>query len=329
MSKENYASNSDDSVRWANVVVVSLPLVRLLKLIRRFEKFQLLIKAWKLAYEALPVLIFTLFMIAFFFAVCIYFVEPHDNIDSLPTALYFIIVTMTTVGYGDIVPTTVGGNCVILVLMIVSSLYMAIPIGVLGSAFSEVWGNRDRLLLIHRMRDAFLQEGYSAESMSKIVDLFDEDGDGELAIDEFSSMLKHMHIKMSDERVLMLHESIDKDGGGTINVGELINCLFPKLYTNLWRDMAQSAGFVSNLVGIESMTTRTSAFRAKEADLTAVEGDAMRTTGSATSRSSHCSNMSTMRIDEEDEQDPATKGGEAQEHDPDGKAEALDRSDVC
>eukprot|EP00427_Karlodinium_veneficum_P054141 CAMPEP_0169417270 /NCGR_PEP_ID=MMETSP1017-20121227/63628_1 /TAXON_ID=342587 /ORGANISM="Karlodinium micrum, Strain CCMP2283" /LENGTH=77 /DNA_ID=CAMNT_0009525397 /DNA_START=40 /DNA_END=269 /DNA_ORIENTATION=+ len=76
---------------------------------------------------------------------------------------------MTTVGYGDITPSTVGGKGTMITLMIISSLYMAIPIGIVGYAFSEVWNNRDRLLLMHRMRDAFLQEGFTADSITRIL----------------------------------------------------------------------------------------------------------------------------------------------------------------
>jgi voltage-gated potassium channel len=237
VNSDEYKDNDHAADHWASAILLTLPLVRLLKIVRRFEKFHLLLKAWGLASEALPVLFYTLMLIALCFSVFVYFVEPTSNIGSLPTSMWFIVVTMTTVGYGDITPETTEGDIIVTILMIVSSLYMAIPIGIVGKAFSEVWGDRDRLLLMHRIRDAFLQEGYSGQAMYKIMNLFDDDGDGELAIDEFSIMLRYMNINMSDERVLMLHESIDKDGGGTINVGELINCLFPKAYTEFWRDM--------------------------------------------------------------------------------------------
>jgi len=255
MDSDDWKDNEHASENWAHALIVCLPLVRLLKLVRRFEKFHLLLSAWALASEALPVLLFMLMLIALFFAVVIYFVEPVSNIGSLPRSLWFIVVTMTTVGYGDVSPETAAGYSVITVLMVISSLYMAIPIGIVGGAFNEVWGNRDRLLLMHRMRDAFVQEGYSAESMVKIVSLFDSDGDGELAIDEFRMMLHSMHVQISDERVLLLHESIDKDGGGTVNVGELINCLFPKAYGEFWREMADSCQSVTESISY-SMSER-------------------------------------------------------------------------
>ena len=37
--------------------------------------------------------------------------EPDSDIDSFPTAIYFVVVTFSTVGYGDISPVTTAGGC--------------------------------------------------------------------------------------------------------------------------------------------------------------------------------------------------------------------------
>lgn len=229
------------STHWAKSIVVAVPFLRMLKIIRRFEKFHLLVSAFSMAFEALPVLLYNLMLIALLFSVFIYFLEPEENIGSLPTALWFVFVTMTTVGYGDFVPISIPGNVVTVALMIVSFLYMAIPIGIVGNAFSQVWSNRDRLLLMHRIRESFLQEGFTAESMKKIVSFFDEDGDGELDLYEFKVMLETINVNISEERVILLFDGIDRDGGGTVNVEELINSLFPKGYLEAWRDSVELA----------------------------------------------------------------------------------------
>lgn len=84
---ETYEDNDHASEHWAHAVVVIVPLMRLLKIIRRFEKFRLLVSAFRVTFEALPVLLYTLMLIALVFSVFIYFVEPVDNIGSLPTDL--------------------------------------------------------------------------------------------------------------------------------------------------------------------------------------------------------------------------------------------------
>lgn len=49
-----------------------------------------------------------------------------------------ILVTMSTVGYGDVTPKTPGGKLAVAVLTVVAALYIAMPISIVGSAFSQV-----------------------------------------------------------------------------------------------------------------------------------------------------------------------------------------------
>lgn len=212
-----------------DVLLVLVPAFRLLKLLRRFEKLQLLLHAFELALEALPVLLYTLAVLAFIFSELIYFVEPRSNIPDLSTAMWYTIVTMTTVGYGDYTPANTAGHIVASVLMITSALYMAIPIGIVGNAFSEVWNQRDRLLVMHRFRNAFLEVGFNLFDFQRIFEAFDDDGNGMMDIDEFSSMLKAMQMNMSEERLTMLYQALDKEGAGYITLETLIEGLAPNL----------------------------------------------------------------------------------------------------
>lgn len=214
----------------AKSIVSVAPILRLLKLTRRFETFQLLLSAFKVALEALPVLLYTLMLIALMFAAVIFFVEPEDNIQSLPVALWLTIVSMTTVGYGDKTPVSVAGHIAIVCLLIISALYMAIPIGIVGNAFSQVWGDRDRLLLVQRMRDAFAQGGFNAEVVSEIFGVFDEDSSGELDVQEFQLMLKTMQLNLGAKRTIQLFQLLDPDGKGCITESQMLKVMFPKAH---------------------------------------------------------------------------------------------------
>jgi len=176
------------------------------------------------------VLLYTLLLIALSFSELMFFVEPRENISDLPTALWFTIVTMTTVGYGEITPTEGSGHTVASVLIIISALYMAIPIGIVGNAFSQVWGDRDRLLVMQRFRNAFLEGGFTLDNFQEIFSMFDEDGSGELDVEEFGLMLKTMQMNLDEERVYMLYQALDKEGQGRITLEALLDVLMPKAY---------------------------------------------------------------------------------------------------
>lgn len=209
-------------------VLAVVPMIRLFKQLRRFEKLRLMVHAFALALEALPVLLYSLAVIAVVFAEIFYFVEPRSNIPDLPSALWFTMVTMTTVGYGDMTPTTTNGHVAASTLMVVSALYMAMPLGMVGDAFSRVWADRDRLLVMKRFRYAFLAGGFSMDSLQRMFAVFDEDSSGTLNITEFTVMLKTMQMKISEDRINVLFATLDQEGTGEISLQALMNLLAPK-----------------------------------------------------------------------------------------------------
>lgn len=216
------------------IMICALPVLRLLKLLRRFETFHLILKAFRLASEALPVLLFILAVLVLVFASMIYIVEPRNNIESLPMALWLTIVTVGTIGYGDIVPKSTAGSVVVSILVIVSALYMAIPIGIVGKAFATVWDDRDRLLLMYRTRSRFLSSGYKASDVPAMFFSFDTDGDGQLSLDEFLAMMTQLQIEISGARLVELFQTFDGDGSGAIDDHEFVRTLFPSAYAEIY-----------------------------------------------------------------------------------------------
>jgi len=216
------------------VLMCYVPAVRALKALRRFEALQLIINASQKASEGLPVCLYALFVLTLLFASLIYIVEPRDNIDSLPDAMWLTIVTMTTVGYGDVTPSTLAGSMIVSVLAVCSVLYMAMPLGIVGNAFTEVWQDRDFILLRHRTKTKLQQWGYGPQDVPTLFELFDEDQDGELNMAEFVTMMDEIRIGLIPKRVLQLFETLDADGGGTIDDKEFIRCVFPEVFNSMY-----------------------------------------------------------------------------------------------
>lgn len=75
-----------------------------------------------------------------------YLIEGEEHgFTSIPTAMYWAIVTMTTVGYGDIAPATVLGQMLASLLMILGYGVIAVPTGIVSAELVEAQRHPDRV----------------------------------------------------------------------------------------------------------------------------------------------------------------------------------------
>lgn len=123
-----------------------LDIVPIFKLLRYTAAFQLLVEA---AYSERRVLgsaaVLMLALLVFQSSVVYYFereAQP-DKYSSIPAALWWGIVTLTTVGYGDITPVTAWGQVAGGFTAVLGLLMFAIPVGILASAFIEAVRRRE------------------------------------------------------------------------------------------------------------------------------------------------------------------------------------------
>ncbi|CAE7198522.1 KCNB2 [Symbiodinium sp. CCMP2592] len=219
------------------VLVCFVPVIRQLKLIRRFQKLQLLLHVLTTVFDALKLLLFMVCLIVLFFAAVLYIVEPNDAnaVDSLPTSIWLCIVTVTTVGYGDVAPTTWPGRIVAGTLCFISVLFMAMPLSVLGNAMSQTWADRHRILLMTRTRSRLKNLGYSADDMPKLFKKFDTDNNGELELEEFVDLVAAMKVGVKPHEASELFMAFDSDGNGGIDEREFMKALFPLDYRRMYR----------------------------------------------------------------------------------------------
>src|SRR5690606_39428219 len=73
-----------------------------------------------------------------------YVVEsPEAGFTSIPTSVYWAIVTITTVGYGDIAPASTLGKMLASCIMLMGYAIIAVPTGLVTAEFvKRAWGNK-------------------------------------------------------------------------------------------------------------------------------------------------------------------------------------------
>ncbi len=111
-----------------------LRVFRILKLGRYIGESENLVKALKTSAAKISVFLFFVLIICIILGTVMYLVEGSDNgFTSIPRSVYWAIVTLTTVGYGDIAPGTPFGQFIASVIMILGYAIIAIPTGIVSS----------------------------------------------------------------------------------------------------------------------------------------------------------------------------------------------------
>ena len=126
-----------------------LLIIRALRLLRVFRVFKLaqfmkestvIIKALQASSRRILVFLFFILLMVIVFGSIMYLIEGYSNsqFDSIPRSIYWAIVTLTTVGYGDISPITTFGQLLASIVMILGYAVIAVPTGIVSSEMIKV-----------------------------------------------------------------------------------------------------------------------------------------------------------------------------------------------
>jgi voltage-gated potassium channel len=109
-----------------------LRIFRILKLTRYTQAGRFLMKAMWASREKISVFVFFVLTVVVIMGTIMYLVEGEKNgFTSIPTSIYWAIVTLTTVGYGDISPQTPIGQMIASLVMIMGYAIIAVPTGII------------------------------------------------------------------------------------------------------------------------------------------------------------------------------------------------------
>ena len=115
-----------------------LRVFRILKLTRFLEDANLLIRALKASRRKVTVFFGSLISLVLIMGALMYVIEGEEHgFTSIPQGMYWAVVTMTTVGYGDIVPRTPLGRLLATFVMILGYAIIAVPTGIVSVELAQ------------------------------------------------------------------------------------------------------------------------------------------------------------------------------------------------
>ena len=125
-----------------------LLVVRTLRLLRIFRVFKLarylseanaLKEAFYISRHKIAVFLTTVLIVVLIASALMHVVESNagnEDFESMPSAMYWAVITLTTVGYGDIIPITAVGKATTVMLVLVGYSLIIIPTGILSAEIS-------------------------------------------------------------------------------------------------------------------------------------------------------------------------------------------------
>ena len=174
-------------------------LARLLKLTRGSDATATLFKVIKREWPVMSAAAFVMILLIVLTASLGYLVEhaaQPEKFENIPTAIYWAVITLASVGYGDISPITPIGRAITVVMSLVGIGIFAIPAGLLASAFSDQ---------LHKEREALKANilrmlGDGVLDPEEIALLRSEAKRLHLTVDEMNSILEVLQLEMESAR---------------------------------------------------------------------------------------------------------------------------------
>ena len=115
-----------------------LRIFRVLKLVQFLAEADIMARALRASSRKIAVFFAAVLSLVIVFGSVMYLIEGEAHgFTSIPRGIYWAIVTMTTVGYGDISPETAAGQAVASVVMVLGFAIIAVPTGIVASEMSR------------------------------------------------------------------------------------------------------------------------------------------------------------------------------------------------
>ncbi|PLW70697.1 potassium channel protein [Pseudohalioglobus lutimaris] len=169
-------------------------LLRLLKLSHYFDGLRIFSEVIRREATAIAAAMLTMLILIIVSACLMFSVEnaaQPGHFESITQAIWWAVVTLTTVGYGDITPITFAGKLLAMVIMMLGIGTMALPAGILAARFSEELNSR-REYVSRRVATAYLDGVLDDDEEETVRRLQKELGLSREIVDRMVSSHRHL-----------------------------------------------------------------------------------------------------------------------------------------
>ena len=147
---------------------------------------------------------------------------------DIPRAMWFMMVTVTTVGYGDVAPQTWRGQLFACIVIVCGVIFIAMPIAIVGRTFVATWDEREVVRLHAKLRQLLSKRGIGADGVARAFRRNDTDGQNGLSSQEFLAFCNEvLPGKLHPDEIQQLWKSLDRHDSGQVSFDELTDACFP------------------------------------------------------------------------------------------------------
>uniref|UniRef100_A0A1I7SCJ3 BTB domain-containing protein n=1 Tax=Bursaphelenchus xylophilus TaxID=6326 RepID=A0A1I7SCJ3_BURXY len=159
---EENSHESKSSISFSVLRVIRLVRVfRIFKLSRHSVGLQVLGKTFRASIQEFCLLIFFMVIALVLFSSGMYFAEqnePNSKFTSIPASFWFVMATITTVGFGDLVPTSPQGKVVGSCCALIGVLTLALPVPIIVANFKHFYRQECRLAALYAQNLSEIEE---------------------------------------------------------------------------------------------------------------------------------------------------------------------------
>ena len=192
MDLDERSKDSSSSIDDVLQVFKIFKLIRLAKIARHSTGLQAIGCTLANSYKELGLLLMLIVIAGLLFSSMIYFIEVAEEdteFYSIPNAFWWSVITMTTVGYGDMQPTTGLGKLVGTMCAVSGVLVMSLPIPIIVSNFEAFYANTKKVEAT-KLRKARLMEEKQAEYEDRVKELLENKSKNILNNDQLNHITK-------------------------------------------------------------------------------------------------------------------------------------------